>query len=593
MESRVHYDILLKPNAHLFNVVCTINKPIENQIVSFPRWLPGSYLIREFSKHVNYLKLDENSDAVLKPIDNSSWEISNVGDSVIIHYEVYGFDPSVRGLYLDTRRGFINNSRLCLVANHLENELHTLNIKLPEEINNWKVATTLSQSNLENHRAYAFKASSYLELIDHPIELGEFKVKKFNVESTPHSIVISGKYRGDDNKLKSDVEKICSAQMRLFKDDVPFNQYIFLLNLVGEGYGGLEHSHSCALQAKRECMPFLHSSEKSEDYISLLGLFSHEYFHAWNIKRIKPQCFVNYNLSQATPTSLLWVFEGFTAYYDELMLVRSGVITKEAYLKRLSQSISRYTRTQGRYNQTLTDSSYYAWTKFYQPDENSVNSSVSYYLKGSLVALCIDSIIRESSNNKLSLDDMMRWMWKEKGVKGEGLCDHEIEAKLIELGGEKLAKWLNVMLYTTEDIPLEPSLSYLGLEINYSPSPEHHRLTADTADKFFQSSLGVSLVYQYDRCYIQSVFNHSAAEKAGLCAKDELVAIDSIQVKAKNYGKILSYLEPGEEVEIYVFRDQQLIVTKLRLDKIAFLTAQLAILNNKNSLNNLNKWLWK
>lgn len=588
----VEYDVVLIAHSHLFRVTCKISNPNpDRQVVSMPRWLPGSYLIRDFAKNIVTLKV-LTPKATCQQIDTSSWEIQGATETITLQYDVYGLDNSVRGLYLDTQRCFFNPSRICLQVQGKEDLPHQLTVEAPKDVINWQIATTLEKDKTDALGFGCYQAENYDELIDHPVEIGDFQRINFIAADVPHEIVISGRFTGDLKRLTDDVQKICSYQINFFGKPAPFTRYLFILNLVGEGYGGLEHRSSTALQATRDCMPVEGVAALSPEYIGLLGLFSHEYFHAWNIKRIKPACFMPLNLQAEVPTPLLWVFEGFTTYYDDLVLVRSGIISEGDYLKLMSLFISRYVRTPGRYKQSLVDASFEAWTKFYQRDENSQNSQISYYLKGNLTALCLDLTIRNLTKNQCSLDDVMLWLWQEKGLKNEGVTQTEVEQKIIEIGTDAIKPILESMLYTTQPLPLESCLETVGLTLALKPTPIMQQLEAKDTDELIKSTFGVSLVNRAGRYYFEYVLTDSAAEKAGITANDELVAIDEIKVVPGSLEKMMKYRIPNTEMVVHVFRRDELLALPVILDPVPLQTAVLSSSTKEgHQADNLKRWL--
>lgn len=587
----VEYHVECLVHQHIYKVTCKIRNVVASlQRFSMPRWIPGSYLIRHFAKNIISLKV-LTPGFTLEQIDTASWQLLGTASEIELVYEIYAFDASVRGVYLDNQRGFINPSRICLQIQGKEDVVHRLILTHPSQFPDWQVATTLSQNKVDDFGFGAYDADSYDELIDHPIEIGNFERISFSAAEVPHEIVISGRFEGDVGRLAKDVEKICTYQIEFFGQPAPFEKYLFILNLVGEGYGGLEHRSSTALQAARDCLPISGIEKQTKEYVSLLGLFSHEYFHAWNVKRIKPACFMPYDLLEETPTSLLWVFEGFTTYYDDLMLVRSGVINEAEYLRVMSEMMSRYLRTPGRYKQTLAGASFEAWIKFYQPDENSPNSQISYYLKGCLAALCLDLTIRKKTQNQRSLDDVMRWLWTEKGLKGIGVTEKDVEEKIVSIGGESIAPLLNKMIYSTEPLPLETCLECVDLEMVLKPTPKLQKFEWD-ADSLIKTSMGICIVEQLGRYICQTIYSDTPAERAGLCANDELVAINRIRVTPTSFEKIIKYTTPGQTVTLQVFRRDELLTLSVVLDPVPHQTVILTRMHHTvESEGNLQRWL--
>ncbi|MFA7667081.1 MAG: peptidase M61, partial [Burkholderiaceae bacterium] len=410
------------PDAHLFGVEMTIADPDpEGQRLALPAWIPGSYMIREFARHIVRIEARAGDAPVaLTKLDKHTWRAERCRGPLAVRYLVYAWDLSVRGAHLDRTHGFFNGTSVFLQALGHERRPCELVIDAPTHpaCQGWRVATTLPEAGARRHGFGRYRAADYDELIDHPVELGRFTLFTFEAGGVPHEVAITGRHDTDGNRLTRDLEAICASQARLFEPasgKPPVDRYLFQVTAVGDGYGGLEHRASTALICRRSDLPHPAMEGVSDGYRSFLGLCSHEYFHTWNVKRIKPAAFVDYDLRAEQYTRLLWVFEGFTSYYDDLTLVRSGVLDPGAYLKLLSGTISNVQRGPGRLLQSVTESSFDAWTRYYRQDENAPNAIVSYYTKGALVALCLDLTIRARSRGKRSLDDVMRLMWQRWG----------------------------------------------------------------------------------------------------------------------------------------------------------------------------------
>ena len=399
----INYKIVPSPLDHEWHILLTFTKhddfPIE---ISLPNWTPGSYLIRDFSRHITSIDASCNGVPVrLDQIAKNCWHAASSRGEWQIRYTVYAFDLSVRGSFLSTERGFFDGACLFLRVKGAEMLQHRLD--LSDIPTGWRIATTLTETD-----RYIFQTASYAELIDRPVEMGLIEFLDFEAAGIPHTLALSGIYPDfDRNRLISDLKKICETELAMFSSPAPFEKYLFLLHVGEQIYGGLEHTDSTALLSDRHWLPPAGMADANENYTQLLGLFSHEYFHAWNVKSIKPTAFVPYNLDKENYTEQLWAFEGITSYYDDLFLIRSRTISPESYLNLLAQGITRVQQTRGRLRQTLAESSFTAWNKFYKPDENSPNAIVSYYQKGALVALCLDLIIRNRSNGSHSLDTVM------------------------------------------------------------------------------------------------------------------------------------------------------------------------------------------
>lgn len=565
------------PSSHIFNVSLTFELlKSEAQQLIMPCWIPGSYTIRDFARHVVQLKLSDHCAKYyqINKINSYTWQLDKIEGvenpplgPITVEYEVYAWDRSVRGCHLDTTHAFINLSCLTLMVVGQEASEHQVHIGLPKlsETVNWTVATTLTPQEVNAAGFGWYSAQDYAELIDHPVEMGIIERVKFSVNNIPHEIAISGQHYGDVECLKNDVQKVVEAHHRLFNNHLsmqaPFSQYCFLLTLLGEGYGGLEHRSSTALISTRSSMPAFGISDTprvySKEYKELLGLFSHEYFHAWNVKRIKPSVFCPYDLTQPQYTRQLWAFEGITAYYDELALIRAGVINLQEYLQMLSDKITKLKSTLGHLKQSVADSSFDAWIKFYKPDENSSNSRVSYYTKGMLAALCFDMMLRHLTHDEVSLDDIMRSLWARYQEGIEGVLEGEIDQLLYEKSDRSplMAQWVEKALYTTEDLPLEEALAFAGLTLDFDSNIESASVT-----------LGITVGMVAQELVILTVFDRSAAMNGGLSAKDVLVAIDSLKINNPvMLEKALMNYQPGDVISVHVFREDRLLHFKVKL----------------------------
>jgi predicted metalloprotease with PDZ domain len=433
MYAACYYTILSQqPSRHFFKVSLQIRQPEPTgQIVWLPNWILGSYMIRDFARHIRSVKAKTAQGLLLnvKKITKNQWQIQAHEGDITLEYEVYAWDLSVRGAHLDQTHGYFNGTCLLLAAQGKEDAPHQIHLVKPQH-SAWRVATTLEPLTLDEDGFGVYQALNYLDLVDHPVEMADFSELAFSSGHTPHKMVITGKHRADTQRLAHDLQRICQAAIDFWGDmQPPFTQYLFQVMAVGNGYGGLEHRSSTSLLCSRDDLPLASEplQKISDKYKTFLGLCSHEYFHAWLVKRIQPEVLITPNLHQENYTELLWVFEGFTSYYDDLLLVRAGIIGVQEYLDLVAQSITRHIKTLGRFQQSVTESSVDAWTKYYKPDENTPNSVVSYYIKGALVALCLDLSLRQHSQNTVSLDLVMRQLWQNYGKVGRGVGNTTIQ----------------------------------------------------------------------------------------------------------------------------------------------------------------------
>ncbi|QZA78987.1 peptidase M61 [Deefgea tanakiae] len=566
----IHYKISPYDSAaHLFLIDLTISSPNpDGQLVYLPTWIPGSYLIREFAKNIVSIEaMSQGEPVALRKMDKASWQAAAVSAPLTISCIVYANDLSVRGAYLDSERGFFNGTSVFLAVKGQEQDTCSVEIIAPAQIK-WRLATTLGAVQVDDSAFGLYQAKNYDELIDHPVEMADFAEVAFQACGVPHRLVISGRHQADLSRLARDLQRICEYQIQFFGTPAPFKEYVFLTLAVGDGYGGLEHRSSTALICKRNDLPLAHETEIKPGYLQFLGLCSHEYFHSWNVKRIKPAAYAPYDLQQESYSRLLWAFEGITSYYDDLTLVRTGLITQQTYLDLLSQSITNVERGQGRLVQNLEDASFDAWVKYYRQDENSPNALVSYYTKGALFALCLDLTIRQKTLGAKSLDDVMRALWQRFGVcfeqNEQGVTEEEWECVAQQTTGVDLSSLFNLGLRTTTELPLRELLADVGVEWQ-------QRVAVSSADKggwqeapkHNAPSLGGKTAAETGGVKLTQVFTDGAAQLAGLSAGDVLFAWNGLRLTIANLEQFLSSAQLGEKVRIHAFRRDELMVFDL------------------------------
>lgn len=674
MNNSYHYDpinhdivyqiIPIDPAAHLFKILLTIPNPdVNGQIIYMPNWIPGSYKIREFAKHITYIQAKYTYQSNFENINNSivyqtipikqinkhSWyidvysatrlintpsnqqdisdkidslsnltinhdningNIKHIHGSICIIYCVYAYNLSVRTAYLDEQFALINFSSLCLAVKGQEDNRCIIHLTPPcsnvhnqDRIkpNHWQVITSLPacSNTVSGHFGYYY-APNYDALIDYPVQLAPahlIQTGEFHINNAVHIISIIGHVTNlDMNRLIRDTKTICAAHIALFDPDThcaPFldsdfnTPYRFMTYAIGEGYGGLEHRSSTTLICKRSDLPntLINSNALDIGYQHYLGLISHEYFHTWHIKRIKPANFISYDLTQENYTDLLWLFEGFTAYYDDLILVRTQIITVKHYLEQLSQTISKHLRTPARLNESVVDSSINAWIKYYNPDENSPNVHNNYYIHGSLLALYLDLYIRLHPNtleSPKSLDDVMRLLWNNFGKnfyrtnQKNGVTLSDIYQIFQESTGLNLHFLIDTLIHTATDIPLQPLIQAVGIAWNQTA-------LTDTV------SLGASIHCIGNEVYLSTVYTNEAAHKAGLSSGDCLIALDNLRVTPTSLSLILSRLSPKTAINALAWRRDELINTTIILDHAPLTAVKLSISDINNSF--LKNWL--
>ena len=510
------------------------------QVLSLPTWIPGSYLIREFSKHIESVRAYDEEGRLLEiqKFEKNKWRLFNTDHELItVEYDVYAYDLSVRGAYVDQTRLYVNPACACLGLEGQEDKAVEVELFLPDELEHFQLATGMASKSLVKGR-FTLKAKNYAELIDAPFELAEQTRFSFEANGIPHEFVVSGKHAMNAARMQQDIEKICATEISMF-GSAPFSNYTFMTMATANSYGGLEHPNSTSLISPREDLPKANEPEEpSEDYQRFLGLCSHEYFHSWLVKFIRPENFVNYDLNKEGYTSLLWIFEGFTSYYDDLILLRSGVISQASYIKLLKTQIDRYLQNPGRFVQSVSESSFDAWVKFYRQDENSNNAGTSYYNKGCLVALCLDLGLRLRGS---SLDALMRKLY-ENAQKGIQVHERTIVELCNELTGDNWIEQINHLINTTDELPLDQLFPEFGLSYSLKN------------DKSLP--LGLKLVEKPEGVLVQSARRDGAAAQAGLSAHDVIIAIDGLKATVKLIEK---YAKQEGIYSILAFRRDELM----------------------------------
>jgi predicted metalloprotease with PDZ domain len=528
--------------SHHYRVTMTLPHPAPRQRLSLPAWIPGSYLVREFARHLSGLKASQGRrEVALTQIDKHTWEADCSGRGALtLSWRVYAFDSSVRCAWLDVQRGFFNGTGVFLRAEGREADEHRVTLgALPE---GWQVATGLPEV-----APGEWSAPDYDALIDHPFELGAFWRGRFTACGTEHEFVVAGALPGfDGERLLADTKKICEAQIRFWHgrddgcDPPPFERYVFMLNATDDGYGGLEHRNSTALICTRRDLPRRGDASSADGYVTLLGLISHEYFHTWNVKRLKPREFAAYELQRENYTRLLWFFEGFTSYYDDLFLVRTGLIDEARYLRLVARTANQVLGTPGRRVQSAAAASFDAWVKYYRPDENSANATVSYYTKGAQIALCLDLTLRAAGRG--SLDEVMRELWRASG--GGPIGEDDILAALRRVGRRDFAPEIAAWVHGTDELPLAELLPALGVDLRRERPLLQQRLGA----RLNEATAGLK---------VQSVLAGGLAEAAGLSAGDEILALgDWRVVKPEDLTLYGAFEQP---LPLLVARDRRLL----------------------------------
>jgi predicted metalloprotease with PDZ domain len=527
------------PHNHLFEVTAQIQNWLEPTLdLKMPVWTPGSYLVREYSRHIQSFKAVDQTGKPLtvQKIAKNHWQVQEVADWIEVHYQIFANELTVRTNHLDASHGYFNPAALCFFIPGYEQQPIRISINPPP---NWQVSTPLPGDGK------TFVAQNFDELVDSPFEIGEHRVYDFVVNDKPHKLAVWGAGNLSVEKAISDIQKIIPTAAELF-GGLPYDRYLFLLHLTAHSYGGLEHKNCCSLIYPRWQLG------KAEHYRRFMQLVAHEFFHLWNVKRIFPQGLEKFDYCNENYTCGLWFSEGVTSYYDLMIPRRAGIYDRAVFLTELSKEVSRYLTTPGRLVQPLMESSFDAWIKLYRSDSNSSNSQMSYYLKGAMMTWLLDLKIRANSDSQRSFDDVLRRLWQTCGQEGRGFTDLELESLIQEIAGIDLADFYSDYLYGLVELPFDEYLQPFGL-----------RLVA--ADKESLPYWGLTVKSEGSKEVIKSVAAGSPGAIAGIDPGDELLAIDGYRVAAEKIGDRLANYEPGAEIQVTVFHQDLLVTYGLKL----------------------------
>lgn len=540
----IHYRVgLPQPQSHLFHVTLTLDHWERSQLdLRFPVWTPGSYLVREYGKNLQDFQAFQGDQPLkFQKCSKNHWCVETpTAGPVTVTYRIYANELSVRTNHLDQTHGYFNGAALFFAIAHHQDQPHHLTIEPPE---NWQVTTTLEAGPGENQ----FVAADFDTLVDSPVEIGTQAVYDFTVLGKPHQLAVWGQGNLDAPQLIADTIKIIETEAAMF-GGLPYDRYLFLLHLSGNGFGGLEHRDSCSLNYPR------FGFRDRDKYHRFLQLVAHEFFHLWNVKRIRPQALETFDYFQENYTPSLWFCEGTTSYFDILIPLRSQGYDRQTCLANFSKDLSRYFATPGRRVQPLRESSFDAWVKLYRRDAYSDNNQISYYLKGEMVSWLLDLKIRKNSNNRRSLDGVMATLWQRFGQEEIGFTEGQLKTILEEAAGENLDDFYRDYLDGLVELPFEEYLAPFGLEI------------APLADAPALPSLGLKVQTEGDRAIVKFVAAGGPGERAGLDAGDELLAINGFKITAEQLSDRLQDFQGGQTLTLTWFHFDQLHSGPLTLD---------------------------
>lgn len=537
-----------EPAAHLFEVTLQVQSWQTQTSIWFdlkmPVWTPGSYLVREYARHLqDFAAIAEDGTPLSwRKMAKNHWRVDVPGCSNFsVQYRIYANELSVRTNHLDITHGYFNGAALfCYVPGF---ERVPIQIAIAPPRPDWQITTSLpALADAPN----TFLANCFDELVDSPFEIGRHRTYSFEAAGKPHQLAVWGDGNLEPDMLVADMQRVIEVEAELF-GGLPYDRYLFLLHLSSQGFGGLEHRNGCSLIYQR------FGFRQKEKYDRFIQLVAHEFFHLWNIKRIRPKALETFDYDQENYTPSLWFSEGTTSYYDLVIPYRAGVYDVRAYFNSLSKEITRYLTTPGRHVQPLAESSYDAWIKLYRQDANSPNSQMSYYLKGEMVSLLLDLLIRDHHNNTRSLDDVMRQMWERFGQSELGFTPTDLEQAIEAIAGINLSDFFRHCLHTTAELPFDTYLEPFGLRL----IPD-----GDTSLPY----LGLTLKTENGRELIKFVERHSPAQRVGMDAGDELLAINGIRVTAEQLNDRLRDFQPGHLIQVAFFHQEELRLTMLTLE---------------------------
>lgn len=525
-----------KPETHLLEVEMRLkwSQMPEKAELKMPVWTPGSYLVREFARHVQDfgVKNAAGSDLAWSKINKNTWQVETKGSSeVVATYRVYANELTVRTNELNDEHAFWNNSALLLFV---KDQLKAPSTVTVNPFGGWKVATGLPKAD---GRPNTFIAENFDVLYDSPFEVSNFKEISFEVQGKPHRYVVTGDGNYDLKKMAADTAKIVEEAYKIF-GELPYADYTFILNL--RGGGGLEHLNSTALQFNR------FGFKPKARYDGFLGLVAHEYFHAFNVKRIRPDALGPFDYENENYTKLLWVAEGGTEYYSNLLLRRAGLIGENDFLTGRAGGIQQLEARPGRFETSLEDASFDAWIKYYRPDENAVNNQISYYDKGEIVNMMLDITIRSASGGAKSLDDVMRHLYNEFYKKGKNYTPGDFQKICETMAGRSLDDFFAKYVRGTTDIDYSSIMGGIGLQMIAKESNAG------------RSYIGADMTEDGGRLIIRSIPSNTPAYEQGLNTGDQIVAVDGYRASQNFLQSYIGERKPGDKVKMTIFRADQL-----------------------------------
>jgi predicted metalloprotease with PDZ domain len=533
---KLAYQIAMpQPQTHLFEVSLSVsNWHHEVLDIKMPVWTPGSYLVREYARQLqDFATVTSTGEKLtVAKLAKNHWQIETNGNrEIVISYRMFANELTVRTNHLDATHGYFNPAALCFYIPGYE--YCPIEIKIIPAHPDWQITTPLPEISPQT-----FLANDFDTLVDSPFEIGYQQVYDFTVLDKSHQLVVWGEGNFDPQKAIADIKKIVAVEAKIF-GGLPYEQYIFLLHLSPSGGGGLEHKNCCSLLYPR------FGFQSGEKHNRFMQLVAHEFFHLWNVKRIRPAALEKFDYEGENYTPSLWFSEGTTSYYDLIIPRRAEIYDEQEFLAELSKEITRYLTTPGRLVQPLSESSFDAWIKLYRPDANSSNSQMSYYLKGEMVTLLLDLLIRDRSDGTKSFDDVLVAMWEHFGKAEIGFTEMQLKSVIESIAHQDLTEFYDRYIHGTEELPFNDYLYPFGLELQSGEANTPY--------------LGINVKSENGREVIKSVAANSPAQLAGVDAGDELLAIDGFKVTAEKLTDRLKFYQAGQQIDLTIFHTDRLL----------------------------------
>lgn len=556
-----------EPRSHMVNVKMSLRE-FEGETIKFfmPSWSPGSYLMREYARNIRTIKVTSQTGEYLyfEQLEKSLWEIDisksklkSACQEITIEYQVYCYDLTVRTCHVDESHAFLHGPGYLMGLFNVE-----FSPKIEFRFSNlWSKLHTSLKEISEDRKEFIFEAPSYDVLIDAPVEIGCHESDGFMAFGKEHHLIWYGREYDHPNDLKADIKKIVETVGSHF-EDIPYESYMFMTHLKPNTYGGLEHLSSTVLQFDGR------KFNSREDYVNWLSLVAHEYFHTWNVKRIRPKELGPFDYLKENYTTMHWLTEGLTSFMDELFVLRSDLCSLEEYLNMQTKNLKRYFDTPGKKFHSLEQSSFNAWIKLYKPDENTHNSSISYYLKGGLVFSTLHFEFKKAGKN---INDLLAMLWKRyKDNPKEGLETYEVMDMIESIAGKKVRNTFELRISTTEDIDFESYYNEFGMSFEWE--------SESTFD------LGIQWEFDANRVIVSKVDLDSIAYKAGINAKDELLAINGLRFLRSDVESLNQMLRSSKSYKFLLSRYGELVEVAVTMNQKKKSLKSINILDEKKAL---------